>query len=439
MQPDPEIPIPKPALPVASVPPLLPASEPPIADASVSTPPSESIRNAGSGRRVLATVLSVCLGVFLADAVVSFVDDSLILLFGVHALTVIRGIVFLLAFLTGLLVYALMGLTPMIPKRLFLPVALFNIVGGLAVLPFSIYFYSRIQRVGWVVSLCQVVLPLGILHLLQGGFKLRWPLVPEDRLKACGFSWKNLSVFLLLNVFVAAPVVIAYLVVCAGLAVNHFTEGFLTLRPEGLTVKVRTYVRYDGKTVQLFPMAHVGDPGFYHRVSESFPSNSIVLMEGVTDDQNLLTNKITYKRMAATLGVAEQHEEFHPRGQLVYADVDVSQFTTNTIDLLNLVMLIHAKGVNAENLLKLLEYSPSPDFQEQLFNDLLRKRNRRVLDELNTRLPETDTIIVPWGVAHMPEISKEIQKAGFHLDQTREYVVIRFGTGGNNRKAAGKH
>ena len=38
-------------------------------------------------------LLSVFLGLFLADAVVSFVDDSLILGFGIHALTIIRGIV----------------------------------------------------------------------------------------------------------------------------------------------------------------------------------------------------------------------------------------------------------------------------------------------------------------------------------------------------------
>ena len=400
--------------------------------------PLEPNRKAGSGRQFVAILLSVCLGLFLAEAFVSFADDSLILFFGIHVLAIIRGIVFLLAILISMLIYALMGLTPMIPKRLFVPVTLFNVVAGLAAIPLSIYFYNRMQRVAWLISLCQVVLGLGILYRLQGGFKLRWPLMPERRLGDRGFSWLNLLAFLLLNVFVAVPAVIAYLALCGGLAVNHFTEGFLTLRPGGLTVQMRKYVRDDGKTVELFPMAHVGDPGFYHKISESFPTNSIILMEGVTDDRNLLTNKITYKRMAATLGVAEQHEEFHPQGQLVYADVDVAQFTTNTIDLLNLVMLIHSKGVNAENLLKLLEYSPSPDFQEQLFNDLLRKRNRRLLEELHSRLSETENIIVPWGVAHMPEIAKEIQKSGFHLDQTREYVVIRFGHVGNRGKSARK-
>jgi uncharacterized protein YbaP (TraB family) len=111
---------------------------------------------------------------------------------------------------------------------------------------------------------------------------------------------------------------------------------------------------------------------------------------------------------------------------MVSADVDVDQFGTNTIDFLNLVMRIHAKGMNAQNVMELLQYSPTPHFEEQLFDDLLRKRNRRLLDEIQTRLSETDNIVVPWGVAHMPEIAKEIQKSGFRLNETRDYTVIRF-------------
>jgi len=263
--------------------------------------------------------------------------------------------------------------------------------------------------------------------------------VPESQLEARRFSWKNLFGFLLVNIFVLLPAVIAYLVLCSALAVDHFSEGFLALRPRGLTVQVRKYVRNDGKTIRLFPMAHIGDPGFYRKVSQSFPTNSIILMEGVTDKRNLLTNKIGYRRVATSLGLAEQQQEFKPSpDKLVRADVDVEQFTTNTIEFLNVVMLIHSKGLNAETLLKLMHYSPPPNFEEQLFDDLLQKRNRRLLEEIQARLSESADIMVPWGAAHMPGIAKEIQKSGFRLEETREYVVIRFRFGGNNSKTAGK-
>jgi len=247
-------------------------------------------------RQLLALLLSLCLGLFLADAVVSLLDDSLKLFVGVHFLSVTRGMVGFFAMLLALLVYGLMALTPMIPKRLFIPVTLFNPVALLAAIPLLIFFYSRIQQVAWVISLGQVILGLWILHRVQGGFKFRWPPMAENQLETRRFSWLNLSVFLLANVFVLLPVVVVYLFICAAVAVDHFSEGFVALRPGGLTVQVRNYVRNDGKTIQLIPMSHVGESAFYRKLSQSFPTNSMILMEGVTDDRNLLTNNITYKR-----------------------------------------------------------------------------------------------------------------------------------------------
>jgi hypothetical protein len=284
-----------------------------------------------------------------------------------------------------------------------------------------------------------LVLGLGMLCWLQGGLRFRWPLVKENRLGSRGFCWFNLAGFLGINVFVLLPATAIYLVICAAAAVGHFSEGFLKLRTGGFSVQVRNYVRNDGKRIQLVPMAHVGDASFYHQLSQSFSTNAVILMEGVSDEGNLLTNKVTYKRMATSLGLAEQHEEFKPAQiQMVNADVDISAFTTNTIGFLNLAMLFHAKGVNAETVLKLLELSPSPQLQEQLWDDLLRKRNRHLLDELRARLPDAKQFVVPWGVAHMPGIAQEIEASGFRLEETQEYAVIRFRLPGSKARSTGK-
>lgn len=402
-------------------------------------PLPEPPREAGVLRPFLAFLLSLCLALFLADAVASLMDDSLILLFDLRVLTVVRGIVFFFALLMTVVVYGLMALTPMIPKRLFLPVTLFHPLAALAVMPLAIYFYSRLQPISWVISLSQLLFGLGILYWVQGGFRLRWPIVAHSRLRSRGFSWLNLCGFLALNLFVALPAVVVYLFACAALAIGHFSEGFLALRPGGLTVQVRTYIRNDGKTVQLVPMAHIGEADFYQKLSQSFPTNAVVLMEGVTDNKNLLTNRITYKRLATSLGLAEQQEEFHPvRAEVVRADVDVEQFTPDTIGFLNLVMLVHATGLTVENVIKVLQFSPPPHFEEQLWDDLLGKRNRHLLGELQLHLPQPDPIIVPWGVAHMPGIARAIQASGFRLDQTREYTVIRFGLIGNRARSVQK-
>jgi hypothetical protein len=381
----------------------------------------------GSGRQFFAILLSLCLALFLVDAVVSLVDDSLVLFFGLHAFSVVRGLVGLLALLMALGLYGLMGLTPMVPKRLFLPIPLFCLVAMLAVFPIMIFCFGRIQQFDWVFSFFQVVLALGILWWAQDGPGFRWPLVLVDRLGVRRFGWWNLAGFVLVNLFGLLPAVIVYSYLCAAMAVNHFSEGFMELRPNGFSVQMRKYVRNDGKMIELFPMSHVADASFYQKVAQTFPTNSVILIEGVTDKQNLLTNKLSYKRMAKSLGLSEQKEKFEPtRGVMVRADVDVAQFSTNTIDFLNLCALLHAKGVNPKNVVMLMHYSPSPDFVAGLFQDLLAKRNQHLLQEIQSQLSQTDNIMVPWGVAHMPGIAREIQKSGFRLDETTEYLVIRF-------------
>ena len=387
----------------------------------------ESKPKSGSGRHLLVILLNLFLALFLASGFVSLMDDSLVLIFGLHLLTVMNGILTFIAMLAAVLVYGLMGLTPMIPKRVFLPVTLFYVASLLVSLLILIYAFDRAPQGDWVLSLCQVLLVMGLVWWLQGGVKFRWPIVEDKHLGDRSFSWGNLSVFVLVNVFVLLPAVIVSVFFLAALAVDHYSEGFMALRPNGFSVQVRKYVRNDGKTIELFPMAHVADARFYQKVSQTFPTNSIILMEGVTDDRNLLTNKISYRRMAKSLGLSEQRQEFVPqRGEMVDADVDVDQFSKDTIDFLNLVMLVHAKGVTPANVQTLMQYSPPPHLQDEFINDLVHKRNQRVLEEIRLELPETDNLMVPWGVAHMPGIARAIQKSGFRLSETQEYMVIQF-------------
>ena len=392
------------------------------------SPPALPIHKSKGGRQALLLLLNLCLALFLAGAVLSFMDDSLLLLFNVPILTGPRGILVTFATFIGLLVYVTMGFTPLIPKRLFLPVALFNPAALLLAIPAWIFFYSRGQQISWVVSLCQLILALLIVWRLGRGFAPHSWMVCDELLRARpSFSWANLLGFWAVNLLLVLPATAGYLLFCSSVAIGHFSEGFIALRPVGFTVQVRNYVRADGKSILLVPMSHIGEPEYYRSLSQSFPTNSTILVEGVTDDKNLLTNRITYKRMATSLGLAQQQKEFKPSPiQVVHADIDVDQFTPGTIGFLNMVMLIHAHGLTADNLLQLFRSSTPPEFEEQLFADILHKRNRHLLGQIQQQLALSDKLVVPWGAAHMPEIAREIQQSGFHLDSAHEYVAIRF-------------
>jgi hypothetical protein len=175
-------------------------------------------------------------------------------------------------------------------------------------------------------------------------------------------------------------------------------------------------------------MSHIAESGFYRSVIQSVTSNSVVLLEGVTDTNNLLAHGISYKRAANSLHLAEQHEDFKVElGERVRADVDVSVFSSNTIAVLNLVSLVHSEGVNLHTISLLLGFTPSPEVEQQLFDDLLVNRNRHVLQEFRDRLPQSNDFIIPWGAAHMPGLAREIEKSGFHVVEKHDYAAIRFG------------
>jgi hypothetical protein len=404
----------------------------------ITNPPPTPADKPFSLRKAAAILLSLFLGFFLISGFVSILDDLSVLFLGKHLFATLGGITTFISLLLTVLVYGLMGLTPVIPKRIVLPVAAFMALTSFLTLPVIIYAYRWAALYDLIASCAAVVLGLGMVCWLQGGLKFRWPLVPEKYLGTRTFSWLNLTLFLLLNIFVLLPAAVMYVGGCASLAVGHFTEGFVSLRPGGVFVQARKYTREDGKTILLFPMSHVAESDFYRSVAQSVSTNSVVLLEGVTDTNNLLTHGISYKRAAKSLHLAEQHEDFKPKqGELVRADVDVSEFSSNTIVLLNVVGLVHREGLNAHTLSQLLNYTPSPEIEQQLLDDLLLNRNRHVLGVLHDRLSDSDSFIIPWGAAHMAGLSREIQKSGFHLVETQDFAAIRFGGKGSNSASAG--
>ena len=203
-----------------------------------------------------------------------------------------------------------------------------------------------------------MLLALFTIRRLQGGLKFRWPLVPERILADRRFSWGNLAGVLTAGVFLIVPALVLYSAFTAMISVNHFTDGFVKLRPAGVSMQVRKYVRDDGRKITLVPMSHVGEPDFYHSLAASFPEDSVILMEGVSDNKNLAKIQSDYSKMAATVGGVEQTKVFKPQGELVHADVDISAFSPATLELLKTAMLLHSKGVTAETLPILMKPAP---------------------------------------------------------------------------------
>ncbi len=371
-------------------------------------------------------ILSVLLLIFLAGGLLSLADD-LLMLIDHRELSIFRALGSLAVLAAGGITYLLVALFPRIPKRVFLPLALFVPTATIATLPLLIHFPSHFSSISIAVSILHTALALQLIRLSRGDRKLRWPFFAESSLRPSPFRWTHAIGVSAAGLLILLPLFAGAIILCARHAVDHFSDGFVTLTPAGVSMQARTYVRDDGRTVHLVPMSHVGEEDFYQNLSESIPENAIVLMEGVSDHQQLFRPQKGYTKMAEAIGAVEQQQAFKPRGLLVPADVDMSEFSPATREMLKNAMLIHTQGITPETLPYLMKPTPK-GLEKQLMEDILTKRNQHLLKVLHEKLEHAEHIVIPWGAAHMPEIAREIQKTGFRLKNTHNHLAIRFGS-----------
>lgn len=373
----------------------------------------------------LSLVLSLALALFAANAALGVLDDLMVATMGNQAFTLFRALCSLLMMPVILVLYLMMAVWPGIPKRVFMSVVLFMPVATIISLPLFAYFYPHVAWVSLVISVVQLLVALLFVRHLCGSMTPRWPLVPDASLGSRRFSFTHFASVIAMGLVVILPALLLGTLFSGKLAIREFSEGFVDVSFQGVSMEVRDYVREDGRKVTLVPMSHVGDTKFYETLSSSFPSDAVVLMEGVSDQQKLLPHAPNYSRMATLIGATEQQKAFRPQGTLVNADLDVSEFSPETLRLLKAALLFHTQGLTPETLAGLTQPS-EPGIEKRLMNDVLFKRNDHLLKVLHEQLPATRHIIVPWGAAHIPDIARKIDAAGFRVVSRQKHLAIRF-------------
>jgi hypothetical protein len=262
------------------------------------------------------------------------------------------------------------------------------------------------------------------------------------------FSGQCFIHFIIINIFVIPCALVLLIYINLSTFVNDKSAGFVQLKPTGLFMSERTY-RLADKEIQLTAMIHLGQGNFYNELNESLPQHgALILAEGVSDTEGLMTENFNYGKMAQTLGVVSQ-TQFHFPGKLIDtqqllnpspelleqtnllpADIDLSEFDPRTIAVLNAL----ARDVlNADNLLAgysdfnhWLQQEMPEDIDKIIMNDLIDRRNKAVYNYIIQALPHYDTIVVPWGALHMPGIEQKIKKLGFQLVSEEQRQSIDF-------------
>jgi hypothetical protein len=392
---------------------------------------------------------NVYIVLFLIDAGLSLIDELLqVASSPMPVLTEIRFFVATVVITLSMILYACLGIDRRLPKRVFLPLTLFASWSALAMWPLS-GFITR-EAFGLTAAISQVVLGAIALILLRGlGGR---NLLTEEQFQAPMFSLRNTLGFTAINLLIT-PFVVIY----TGLAVTSYyleeqTAGFLRLSPVGIHMTERSYHLAE-KEIRLAGMMHIGKEEYYEDLAKSIPSEgTIILAEGVTDQDRLLESRFNYSKLAGLIGLTSQDtmrlkgnavelETLGETGQVIRepgkpdianADIDLNRFEPKTIEFLNaLGRSLFGNKPLAEGLVDYnlwIKENMSEEGLAGVMADILDKRNDAVIAGMLQTLKRYDTIVVPWGAMHMPAIEAAVLEQGFAPGKAQERLSLDFRT-----------
>ena len=392
---------------------------------------------------------NVYIVLFLIDAGLSLIDELLqVASSPMPVLTEIRFFVAYVVITLSMIFYACLGIDRRLPKRVFLPLTLFASWSALAMWPLS-GFVAR-EAFGLTASISQVVIGAIAIILLRslGGRNL----LTEEQFQAPIFSLRNTLGFTAINLLLT-PFVLIY----TGLAVTSYyleeqTAGFLRLSPVGVHMTERSY-HLEKKEIRLAGMMHIGKEEYYEDLAKSIPTEgTIILAEGVTDQDRLLESQFNYSKLAGLIGLTSQDkmrlngnavelDGLGVAGQVIRepgkpdianADIDLNRFEPKTIEFLNaLGRSLFGDKPLAEGLVDYnlwIEENMSEEGLAGVMADILDKRNDAVIAGMVQTLKRYDTIIIPWGAMHMPAIEAAVLEQGFAPGKAQERLSLDFRT-----------
>ena len=362
---------------------------------------------------------------FLVDGLLSLVHSMGGRLWGIQPLSVVQALAAFVVLLTSFVLYFLMGCMRGFPKKVVLPLVVFTVwVGFFAALPLPIFLGMKNMMVG--LSLLQTGMGIGALILLRVSVDNRQWLYGNTLFDQLAFRWKKLAGFLALNIFLIGPLLGLYLVGSLSIAVSHHSNGFIQIGFQGVSVESRTY-HHMGKSVLLLPTAHIAQKGFYDQLIDSLPAtNSVIIPEGTTDRNKLLSGGLGYEKLAESMGLeAQDNKRILATRNEKRCDMDISEFSDETIDLLQACSELFRGWPDGDRVVLLQNYlsTPNPDFNV-LHEDLLTKRNRRVTDCIAECVKTFDHIVVPWGAMHMPGIERTMLEQGATVESRKRILVL---------------
>ncbi len=411
----------------------------------------------------MAVLANVYLVAFAADAGLSLIEELFRAATGSQALLEARIILATMVVLGALIMVAVVLFVPHLPKLVFLPLIAFALWAGVGVPPLFPAEGDTITLILLVALQVALALAAFVINKHRTG---TWFIAASrlPHLRHLGLR----TAFAVMILFLLLPITIAGLTL-AGTAsyLEQETNGFVDFTTSEIKLSERIYQRED-KRVVLVGMMHFGESDFYDTLFAEFPADALILAEGVTDRENRLSSNLSYQRLARVLGL-EQQPVLEPtpalndfesqvdegtenapeeaideaasaqpdsiriaevRPDVLYADADLADFSESTIAFLNETATIYDSPSAADAIDRILKLSEqySEEEIEQVYEDIIYKRNDRLIIALDENLTRYDTIIIPWGAMHMPDLETALQDREFSQVSERDIPLIRYET-----------
>ncbi len=397
---------------------------------------------------------------FLLSAIFGVADELLRIFFDLQILSGTLQLIWITCIFIGSMTYFGLGFNKHPPKIILVPLFIWLFWGIADYWPLESMTGSYFRL---YASSGQLLFGMAILKLNQQ-INHKSLLLNRNQFVGPAFNGRNLFRFCLISTLIVPLTLVLISYSFIDYLIETKTAGFVQLKPNGLYMTERTY-REDDKQIQLTAMIHLGQNNFYADLMASIPDGrTLILAEGVTDEDGLMTERFGYGKIADLLGLTSQEQVRFP-GRLIdstelddpevisqenpdilRADIDLRQFDSRTLETLNAL----AKYVlNAESLTNgYLEFNRwaqehvTPDINGIIMNDLIDKRNSSVTSYFPTALHKYDTLVIPWGALHMKGIEQAVLERGFLLEESKErlsidFLLLPYGQLWNNLTGAG--
>lgn len=338
-------------------------------------------------------------------------------------------------------IFVCLGIDRRLPKILFLPMTLYIFWCSLSMWPLSGVVERELLPL--ISAVGQVAL-MAMIFLVRGGQVL----LPLECFEQERFRLAHTLGFVGVNLLLAPIIMIYTSLAIASQVLEQQTAGFLRIGPLGIYMAERNY-SHDAKNIRLAGMMHIGKEDYYNDLERSLSTEqAIILTEGVTDQDRLLTRTFNYSRLAEVFGLSTQNnmqiegtlvtlDNFDRRygdhggnPHITRADIDIKNFDPFTIGFLNTLgeMLFSGepffRSYGKYN--AWINENMTPERLDIVMADLLDKRNDVVIESMSKALSHYDTIIIPWGAMHMPAIETAVYDKGFELVEEKERMSLDF-------------